>query len=266
MRAHALRLLAISTAGMTLLTANVAARHELDDGQPPVVSVSSVAPGGAADLAGVRTGDRILSWGEASIETEEELQELLRSYRPGDRVDLTLEREGERLELPLVFGERDNGEVSLGISLVMGSAEGAAGRADGLTAEECAFWIESTYGVAEIAAELDLDLKPEVETNRACVDRDTQRMAEPIPLGWCDNVFKIHCSGLDLLTEIGEALVERCASMLSADLEIDVSLSPAWSNCAAQKVFDRYSRGGETTDVTACRQILVEECGAEIDG
>lgn len=266
MCAHALRLLAVSTAGMTLLAADVAARHELDDGQPPIVSVSSVAPGGAADLAGVRTGDRILSWGEESIETEEELQGLLRSYRPGDRVNLILEREGERLELPLVFGERDNGEVSVGISLVIGSAEGASGRADGFTAKECAVWIESTYGVAEIAAELDLDLEPEIETNRACVDRDTQRMAEPIPQGWCDNVFKIHCSGLDLLTEIGEALVERCVSALRADLDLDASRSPAWNSCAEQKVFDRYSKRGETSDASTCRRILVEECGAEIDG
>jgi hypothetical protein len=97
------------------------------------------------------------------------------------------------------------------------------------------------------------------------MDHDTQRMALPIPRTWCDNVFKIHCSGLDLLAEIGDAQVARCEADLSASLGVDISRNRTWNTCGEQKVFDRYSMRGEATDEATCRSILIDECGAQLE-
>lgn len=78
---------------------------------------------------------------------------------------------------------------------------------------------------------------------RACLAKDIQGMPSPMPRGWCDNAFKVHCSGLDVLTEIGEAQIERCGQLLGAPLD----------GCASQKVYDRYTRDGEASDEAACR-------------
>lgn len=265
MRTHGLRFLALSIAGIFLLSAATAVAHEADGREPEVMEVSAVVPDGAAERAGIFVGDRILSWNDQKISTKEELEAFLRAHRPGDEVTLTLDRGGESLQVPLVFGERTNGEVSVGVSLGV-AAETASDRSDGFTAGECAAWIASTYRISDVAADLELDLSKELEANRACVQYDTERMAEPIPQGWCDNVFKVHCSGLDLLAQIGDALVARCERLLSADLGIDLSDSQIWNTCGEQQVYDRYSHTGEPSDLEACRRIYVEHCGADLDG
>lgn len=136
---------------------------------------------------------------------------------------------------------------------------------EGFSAAECLTWVDETYRLAAIASDFDLDLSSEIAENRACMDHDTQLMAQPIPQTWCDNVFKVHCSGLDLLAEIGDALVTRCEEGLSAALGVDISRNQIWNVCGEQKVFDRYSMRGESSDDATCRRILIEECGADIE-
>ena len=148
-----------------------------------------------------------------------------------------------------------------------GEHEGSAPEvaSEGFSAAECLTWVDETFRLAAMASDFGLDLSTEIAENRACMDRDTKRMAQPIPQTWCDNVFKVHCSGLDLLAEIGDAQVTRCEERLSDSLGVDISRNQIWNVCGEQKVFDRYSMRGESSDDATCQRILIEECGAKIE-
>ena len=131
---------------------------------------------------------------------------------------------------------------------------------DGLDADGCVAWIDQRYRLSSVAAALEFDLGDQAESLRACMRQDLARMPPRIPHGWCDNVFKVHCSGLDLLTELGEAQVTWCEASLEASLGIDPRSTRAWTTCAENKVFDRLSVEGEASDADACRSAL-DECG-----
>lgn len=59
------------------------------------VYVNGVTEGGAAQNAGVREGDVITKVGNAGVKTASELQEQVGRYRPGDKVNVTVIRNGE---------------------------------------------------------------------------------------------------------------------------------------------------------------------------
>jgi putative serine protease PepD len=72
--------------------------------------VDSVTPGSAADDAGLRAGDIIVVLGGRDIDDATELVVAVRSYAPGDKVDLTYERNGQERTATLVLG--DDSQVS----------------------------------------------------------------------------------------------------------------------------------------------------------
>jgi len=77
-------------------------------GPPPGktgMPLSGVRPGGPADRAGLRRGDLIVGLAGREIRSIEDLMFVLRQAQPGDAVTVVIERDGERLELPIVFGE-----------------------------------------------------------------------------------------------------------------------------------------------------------------
>lgn len=119
---------------------------------------------------------------------------------------------------------------------------------------ECHAWLEETFRADALSRELSLDLADEIATTRECTDRDLRRMKPRIPVGWCSNVFQIHCSGLDLLTSIGEALADRCESATA-----DLAPSPESVLCLRDRVFEDYAESGVATDVPGCRRLL-EAC------
>lgn len=90
---------------------------ELPNGVRGVV-VGSVEPGGPADQAGLRgpagTADGLMVDiitaidGEPLTGFDELVAYLARNTRPGDRVELTVYRDGEFLNLPMVLGSRPN--------------------------------------------------------------------------------------------------------------------------------------------------------------
>ncbi|MEU3144454.1 trypsin-like peptidase domain-containing protein [Streptomyces sp. NPDC006999] len=68
------------------------------DGGPPVSS------GGPGDRAGIEAGDVITKVDGQRVHSGEELIVKTRAHRPGDRLELTLERDGTEREVSLVLG------------------------------------------------------------------------------------------------------------------------------------------------------------------
>ncbi|MEO8107598.1 MAG: trypsin-like peptidase domain-containing protein [Actinomycetes bacterium] len=64
----------------------------------------AVTPGGAADVAGVEPGDLVVAVDGEQVETYEEFVVLIRSLRPGDDVNLLVERDDRRLSLTVTLG------------------------------------------------------------------------------------------------------------------------------------------------------------------
>ncbi|MFC9291887.1 S1C family serine protease, partial [Streptomyces sp. NPDC057052] len=68
-----------------------------------------VTAGGPGDRAGIRPGDVITAVDGRRVHSGEELIVKTRAHRPGDRLELTVERGGEERTLSLVLGSSDSG-------------------------------------------------------------------------------------------------------------------------------------------------------------
>ncbi|MFG2193017.1 S1C family serine protease [Streptomyces sp. NPDC048639] len=68
-----------------------------------------VKPGGPGDEAGIEPGDVITAVDGARVHSGEELIVKIRSHRPGDRLKLTLERDGKERSLELTLGSASGG-------------------------------------------------------------------------------------------------------------------------------------------------------------
>ena len=85
-------------------------RLEADGSTVPAgVSVGRVIEGTAAEVAGVRPGDVILSVEGDSLTTMEQLVVILRFYRVGEVVDLQIDRAGTPQTIPVTLMERPEG-------------------------------------------------------------------------------------------------------------------------------------------------------------
>ncbi|MFE9837184.1 trypsin-like peptidase domain-containing protein [Streptomyces sp. NPDC005551] len=72
-----------------------------EDGGAPVT------PGGPGDRAGIEAGDVITEVDGRPVHSGEELIVRTRAHRPGDRLELTLDRDGTEKRLTLVLGSAD---------------------------------------------------------------------------------------------------------------------------------------------------------------
>jgi serine protease Do len=68
--------------------------------------VEKVVPGSAAAGAGVQKGDIITALGAARVESYGDLLGALRDHEPGDRVTLTVFRDGDETNLEVTLGEK----------------------------------------------------------------------------------------------------------------------------------------------------------------
>ncbi|MFM9704286.1 trypsin-like peptidase domain-containing protein [Streptomyces galilaeus] len=68
-----------------------------------------VTAGGPGDRAGIRPGDVITAVDGRRVHSGEELIVKTRAHRPGDRLELTVERDGKERTLSLVLGSSDSG-------------------------------------------------------------------------------------------------------------------------------------------------------------
>jgi len=74
-------------------------------GVPVGIFVMDVTVGSGADKAGIRSGDIIVSLADREGKTMKDLDEIKKDYKAGDKVNVIVVREGERLTLELVFSE-----------------------------------------------------------------------------------------------------------------------------------------------------------------
>lgn len=65
--------------------------------------LSGVRPGGAADIAGIRGGDRILAIGETALHGVKDLVYVLQAARPGETAIVKVERSGQILMLKVEY-------------------------------------------------------------------------------------------------------------------------------------------------------------------
>jgi Tol biopolymer transport system component/Zn-dependent M28 family amino/carboxypeptidase len=74
------------------------------DNKPGVV-LDGVRPGGAAEQAGLKKGDRITKIGNEDIRSVQEMVYVLQDARPGQKTIITIEREGKKLRVEATFGK-----------------------------------------------------------------------------------------------------------------------------------------------------------------
>lgn len=73
------------------------------DDKDPGVLVSAVTEDGSAGKAGVKPGDRLLTWNGETIEGIMPWMTMLSKHKPGDRVDVGLRRDGEVVHLEVTL-------------------------------------------------------------------------------------------------------------------------------------------------------------------
>ncbi len=76
------------------------------------VYVAGLNAGGAAEEAGIKAGDVILKIQDVQVNNLPELQEQIGRFRPGDKVNITVSRKGQNLEIPVVLKNK-NGDTRL---------------------------------------------------------------------------------------------------------------------------------------------------------
>ncbi|HPV01301.1 MAG TPA: trypsin-like peptidase domain-containing protein [Clostridiales bacterium] len=74
-------------------------------GIPKGIYVTDVIAGSAAEKAGIRRGDIIVAMAGKTVETVQDLDKIKESYKPGDTVTVTVDRNGKKVNLSLTFGE-----------------------------------------------------------------------------------------------------------------------------------------------------------------
>jgi hypothetical protein len=79
---------------------------EFGESERPGVRVGGVRAGSPAEKAGVRSGDVIVAFGGLTVRTLEDFTFALRGRRPGDRVEVTVVRDGAESRLQAVLEAR----------------------------------------------------------------------------------------------------------------------------------------------------------------
>ena len=74
-------------------------------GMPLGAYVDSVISGSAAEAAGMRASDIIISIDDTVIQNYNDLRKCLRLYRANDKAMITVYRSGEEIQLPITFDE-----------------------------------------------------------------------------------------------------------------------------------------------------------------
>jgi S1-C subfamily serine protease len=74
------------------------------------VIVSSVAPGGPAEKAGLQRGDIILEYNKKPVKSQEDLVELVQKTKVGDKIVLVVFRDGSSNFVEVTIEAKKNGQ------------------------------------------------------------------------------------------------------------------------------------------------------------
>jgi putative serine protease PepD len=77
-----------------------------DPTAPPGAEVTSVVPGGPADGAGVDQGDVITEVNGQAVNSADDVSRIVNGKRPGDKVDMHVDRQGTELDLQVKLENR----------------------------------------------------------------------------------------------------------------------------------------------------------------
>ncbi len=69
------------------------------------VQVTQLVGGGAAETAGIKVGDLILAVDERTISSNSDLSEAITAYNAGDKATLSVQRDGQQLDIEVTFSE-----------------------------------------------------------------------------------------------------------------------------------------------------------------
>jgi len=69
--------------------------------------IEEVVPSGPAEKAGLKAGDIIVAFGGQEVTDQQSILQMLAAQKPGDRVIVTVRREGGDVDVPVVLGRRD---------------------------------------------------------------------------------------------------------------------------------------------------------------
>jgi len=74
-------------------------------GLPVGIYILEVTPGSGAAKAGIQKGDVLVSMAGRDVRTMKEVDQIKKNYKAGDRVDVTIVRNGKNMRLSLTFSE-----------------------------------------------------------------------------------------------------------------------------------------------------------------
>ncbi len=98
---------AILGVSITDVTADLVEEENLDKIEG--VYISSITEGGAAEEAGIKEGDVVLSIDNTSVNSVSELQEKFSRYRPGDKVPIVIKRKAKVKHYEVVLRNLEGG-------------------------------------------------------------------------------------------------------------------------------------------------------------
>ncbi|HEV7554337.1 MAG TPA: M20/M25/M40 family metallo-hydrolase, partial [Kofleriaceae bacterium] len=78
--------------------------EERDKSAPPGLIISGVSPGGPAEKAGLKGGDRIVEIGGTAIDNINDLMFVLQAAKPGQPTTITYVRDGKRATVEATYG------------------------------------------------------------------------------------------------------------------------------------------------------------------
>lgn len=91
--------------GVTVSEIDAKKAQELKLSTPQGVYINEVLKGSASDKAGIKSGDILISLDSTKINSFPALQEAVSQFRPGDKADVTVIRDGQRKTFSVTFND-----------------------------------------------------------------------------------------------------------------------------------------------------------------